>query len=89
MRVVGLDCATDDERIGLALGEQDAGVMRVTHVAVCSRERTAATTIAKWLSGSQRGLLAVDAPLGWPAGHEQRWQPTRRVMRWGRPRPDV
>jgi predicted nuclease with RNAse H fold len=68
MRVVGLDCATDDERIGLALGEHDAGVMRVTHVTACSRERTAAPTVAEWFSSSQRGLLAVDAPLGWPAG---------------------
>jgi hypothetical protein len=68
MRVVGLDCATDDERIGLALGERDAGVMRVTHVTACSRERTAAATVAEWLSGSQCGLLAIDAPLGWPAG---------------------
>jgi len=68
MRVVGLDCATDDERIGLALGEYDAGVMRVTDVTACSRERSAAATVAEWLSSSQRGLLAVDAPLGWPAG---------------------
>src|SRR6266542_3673270 len=68
MRVVGLDCATDDERIGLALGEHDAGVMRVTHVTACSRERTAAATVAKWLSGSKCGLLAIVAPLGWPAG---------------------
>jgi predicted nuclease with RNAse H fold len=69
MRVVGLDCATDDERIGLAFGERDAGVMRVTHVTACSRERTAAATVAEWLSSSQqRALLAVDAPLGWPAG---------------------
>lgn len=63
MRVVGLDCATDDERIGLALGEFDAGVMRVTDVTACSRERSAAATVAEWLSSSQRGLLAEDTPI--------------------------
>jgi predicted RNase H-like nuclease len=66
MRVIGLDCASDDSRIGVALGEYQAGIDRVSRVEICSRERTAVTIVAKWLAGATEALVAIDAPLGWP-----------------------
>jgi hypothetical protein len=66
MRVIGLDCATDGSRIGVALGEYQAGNVRVSAVEICSRERTAVFVIAKWLAGAPEALVAIDAPLGWP-----------------------
>lgn len=67
MRVIGLDCATEDARIGVALGQYEAGNVRVSRVEVCSRERPAVSIVAEWLAGATQALLAIDAPLGWPA----------------------
>lgn len=67
MRVIGLDCATDDSRIGVALGEYQAGNVRVSRVEICSWERPAVSVIGEWLAGAREALLAIDAPLGWPA----------------------
>ena len=67
MRVIGLDCATDDSKIGVALGEYEAGHIRVLHIELCSRARPAVSVISEWLDETQAALLAIDAPLGWPA----------------------
>jgi hypothetical protein len=66
MKVIGLDCATDDARIGLALGEYQGSVVRVLTVEVCSRDRKAASIISEWLDGVPEAVVAIDAPLGWP-----------------------
>lgn len=67
MRVIGLDCATDESKIGVALGEYHAGSVRVSCVEICSRDRPVVSIVAKWLAGATEALLAIDAPLGWPA----------------------
>jgi hypothetical protein len=68
--IIGIDCATDDRRIGVALGALlDQGDKRivVNEVQLCSRERSAAAVVADWLRNLPDGaLLALDAPLGWP-----------------------
>jgi Protein of unknown function (DUF429) len=67
--LVGIDCATVDAKIGLALAEYDGVGVRLKRATLCSRERSAANTGVEWLT-DERGsaLLAIDAPLGWPAG---------------------
>lgn len=67
MKVIGLDCATDDSRIGVALGEYKEGNVRVSDVEVCAGERSAVFIMAEWLTGATEALLAIDAPFGWPA----------------------
>lgn len=67
MMVIGLDCATEDSKVGVALGEYEAGAIRVLAVEVCSRERPAASIMTTWLAGATQALLAIDAPLGWPS----------------------
>lgn len=66
MRVIGLDCATDNSRIGVALGEYEAEIVSVSRFEICSRARPAVSIVGEWLAGATQALLAVDAPLGWP-----------------------
>lgn len=65
--LVGIDCATDDARVGIALGEYGTAAVEVRDARVCARKRSAASSIAEWLEGLVTpALLAIDAPLGWP-----------------------
>ncbi len=68
MLVIGVDCATDDARIGLARGEYQSGALRLDEVHLGSRESPAAAIVTAWLRDAQDlALLAMDAPFGWPA----------------------
>src|SRR5437899_710638 len=70
MRVtlIGIDCATVDAKVGLALGWYDGDRARVETALLCSRKKSAVATVAGWLrSAGTPALLAIDAPLGWPA----------------------
>ena len=64
--IIGVDCATDDARVGLALGVAETGRCEVQFAGVCSSERQVADEITDWLAPSARVLIAFDAPLGWP-----------------------
>ena len=65
--IVGIDCATDDAKIGLALAERRGAKTTIRQATICARESSAADTVAGWLRGSAGPiLLAIDAPLGWP-----------------------
>ncbi|MDX1547285.1 MAG: DUF429 domain-containing protein [Rhodothermales bacterium] len=64
--VIGVDCATDPRRVGLARGVVEGESLRLmaatTGAAVDPVDR-----IAGWMAEAPRTLLALDAPLGWPA----------------------
>jgi hypothetical protein len=65
--IVGIDCATAEAKIGLALGRFDESGLEIHDATPCSRARSAISLIAGWQA--DRGdstLLALDAPLGWP-----------------------
>jgi len=67
-RLVGIDCATDDARVGLALGFLEDKQLTVDRALLCTKKEPAITTIARWLEPAKGcSLLAFDAPLGWPA----------------------
>ena len=64
--IIGVDCATDVKKIGLALAKlagEDAWIERVT---LGSQVPSVVETIAAWAARSHSTLLALDAPLGWP-----------------------
>lgn len=65
--IVGVDCATVDAKIGLALGDLTNGCLAIRQATLCGREQQASSLISRWLS-ERRGpaLFAIDAPLGWP-----------------------
>lgn len=64
--IVGIDCATDVTKVGLALGELDGDKPKLWEVAVGHRGDNMSETIARWTRGIGGVLLAFDAPLGWP-----------------------
>jgi hypothetical protein len=65
--VVGVDCATNPQKIGLARGEWSRGqIAKVTEVVIGARSNPA-EIIRDWTQLHAQTLLAIDAPLGWPA----------------------
>jgi len=64
--LLGVDCATQPNKTGLAMAEVIDGVVHVTRCAVGSKSRLPADIILEWLSGCDDVLLALDSPLGWP-----------------------
>jgi predicted RNase H-like nuclease len=65
--IIGVDCATKENYVGLALGRVKAGETWIEEVTLGSRVLPVAETIAGWAGRSRCTLLALDAPLGWPA----------------------
>ena len=66
-QIVGIDCATDDAKIGLALAARRGVRTTIRQATICARDSSAAETVASWIAGSTVPvLLAIDAPLGWP-----------------------
>ena len=65
--IIGIDCATQDKKVGLARGRFDGNELTIEHADVCGRELDSARTVARWIRESSRPvLIAIDAPLGWP-----------------------
>lgn len=67
--IIGVDCAAREERTGLAHGLlRDDGAVELRRVTLGTAGESAAATIAGWIAGQARFVLAFGAPLGWPAG---------------------
>jgi len=67
VQVVGIDCATEDAKVGIACGRAVDTGLRVERALLCSRDESAAETVTSWVRATDvPTLLAVDAPLGWP-----------------------
>lgn len=64
--IVGVDCATEQVNIGVALAEIDGAVCTVIEAHRCSEQQKAVDTIVLWCKEYVISLLALDAPLGWP-----------------------
>jgi len=66
--IIGVDCATDPKNVGLACGIWQNGKLRITDV-TNGQLHSPEDIASKWASNSERYLLALDAPLGWPQGY--------------------
>jgi hypothetical protein len=65
--IIGVDCATVDEKIGLAFADYHRARVSIRDATLCTREGSAVATVAGWLKCcGGRVLLTMDAPLGWP-----------------------
>lgn len=64
--IIGVDCATQDKNIGLALGKLSDGQLEVRKAVSNLRPGGVAATLMEWMDSSLPTLLAFDAPLGWP-----------------------
>lgn len=64
--LVGIDCATDPRKVGLALGEWYGEGVSVRAAELGESREGLARRVAGWLPSRGPALLALDAPLGWP-----------------------
>ena len=64
MVVIGIDCAVDPRGVGIAVADFEDGQAKVRTTAVATRDAPVAALES--LSPGEPGLLALDAPLGWP-----------------------
>ena len=75
--LIGIDCATQPNKVGLALGELDGDGVRIKACRTGNPKEAPASIVCSWLKPGETALLALDAPLGWPlaigralAGHQ-------------------
>jgi len=64
--LLGIDCATNPKKTGLALGELRGEVVHILRCATGTRDETPAMIATNWLADYEEELIALDAPLGWP-----------------------
>lgn len=65
--IIGIDCATQPNRTGLARAVLTQDRYEVVELMVCDGDRHPVAIVADWLGRDATALLALDAPLGWPA----------------------
>ncbi|HKP62237.1 MAG TPA: DUF429 domain-containing protein [Polyangiales bacterium] len=66
--LVGIDCALDEHKLGLARARLDAaGTLNVERVTLGTAGESAAASVSAWLDGAEQYVVALNAPLGWPA----------------------
>ena len=65
--IVGIDCAVDPKNTGLARAILQDGNLRVLELHERVNAADIATRVAGWMTETPLGLIAMDAPLGWPA----------------------
>ena len=70
--IIGIDCATQEAKRGLAYGLLKDSNLTITDVAFCSSVNPSQKIISNWLNRTRFTLLALDAPLGWPATMSQK-----------------
>lgn len=66
-RIIGVDCATVESKIGIALGTFGDGDLTICEVRTGGTERPVDASLKRWIEDAEGSvLLAFDAPLGWP-----------------------
>lgn len=66
-RIIGIDCAVDPKKVGVAVGELRDGRVVLLDAVQCSTKRSVADAACDFAGDATRVLFALDAPLGWPA----------------------
>lgn len=64
--IVGIDCATQNKKVGLAQGKWDGTAVSLEAITVGQTGQSIAHRVNEWLPADNQTLLALDAPLGWP-----------------------
>ena len=64
--IVGIDCAVDPRRVGVAAGVLRRNRLSLTDVKLCTLECLPAATVTAYAKGLDDILFALDSPLGWP-----------------------
>ena len=67
--IIGIDCATKANSVGLAFGELTPGDLVLRRVLTGDHaEPSIHEMLGRWIHEGTPVLLALDAPLGWPVG---------------------
>jgi predicted RNase H-like nuclease len=66
IHIIGIDCAVQDNRIGLASGVLNGERLEVG-LAIPGRPDFVLRQLEEWIDPTVPTLLSIDAPLGWPA----------------------
>jgi len=66
VKVIGMDCATDAKKIGLAMGVYSNHTIAVLETKLGSDGSSVANIIKDWIQADEKVIFAIDAPLGWP-----------------------
>ena len=76
-QIIGIDCATQPKKVGLAVGRFDKGAVTITEAVTEQSHDLITPKLERWIGQAPRTLIALDAPLGWPvdlskalAGHQ-------------------
>jgi hypothetical protein len=64
--IVGVDCATEAKKIGLAKGLFSNGQLQIVDAGCGGSRERLLSLLADWIRTESRVLLALDALLGWP-----------------------
>jgi predicted RNase H-like nuclease len=64
--VIGIDCATEAKKVGLALALFSSGRLAVSELTCGGTAYNLLNKVRSWVAAADRVLLALDAPLGWP-----------------------
>jgi predicted RNase H-like nuclease len=65
VHIIGIDCAVQDKRVGLAFGVFNGESLEV-RFATPGRSEKVLGQVEEWINPKVPTLLAIDAPLGWP-----------------------
>jgi len=65
--IIGIDCATQPRKTGLALGFFEAGNATLAEVSLGTDASELINMVLEWIDRSELNLITLDAPLGWPA----------------------
>ncbi|BCS32231.1 hypothetical protein TBR22_A14410 [Luteitalea sp. TBR-22] len=66
VHIVGIDCATREASTGVCLATWDGRHLTIAEACTCRPDRTAEDAARGWLADAPSGIVALDAPLGWP-----------------------
>lgn len=67
-QIIGVDCSTQATKVGLAWAVRGDSAWKLKSVGTGGNGRSPAEIVSEWIvAGAGSTLLALDAPLGWPA----------------------
>ena len=65
--IIGIDCAVDQKNVGVAIGSYSDGICNLLPLPSRAQTCSVSELICSNINRSTKALLALDAPLGWPA----------------------
>ena len=66
--IIGVDCATQSNKVGLALGSISNGLLSIDKAMKVGKSGSIADVVSSWIkeNSTTKTLIAMDSPLGWP-----------------------